>query len=170
MRNSQTLALLSKHKQLIILAIGVAAMVSYIVPFGNLFAVADASSDWFKKTTSTKPHNDKFKFVKFKHLFSKFFPIKDSFNTFGVGKLNVDVDQRNKVIGGDIKNIALAGGGGLTGGGATAVNFGSTYTIVQNNVNVCAGFQVSCTQGGNTVSISTVQNLQYNAFGGSINF
>jgi hypothetical protein len=167
MRSPQTLALLSKHKQLVILAIGVAALVSYMIPFGNLFAVADASSDWFKKTKT--PKHDKFKFIKDK-IFKKLFKISDSFNTFGVGKLSVDVDQTNKVKGGDINNIAYSGG--LVGGGASAVNLGSTYTIVQNNVNVCAGFQVTCNQGGNTVSISTTQNIQntYSAFGGSLNF
>ena len=164
MRIQETLALLSKHKQLIIVAIGVAALVSYMVPLGNLLAVADAwSGDHVKKTKFKKDH-EKFKFVKF--IFKKFFKISDSFNTFGVGK--IDIDQINKVRGGDINNIAYSGGG-LISGGATAVNLGSTYTIVQNNVNVCAGFQVSCIQGGNTVSISTTQNLQYNAFGGSLN-
>jgi hypothetical protein len=163
MRSQETLALLSKHKQLIIVAIGVAALVSYMIPFGNLFAIADATGDHFKKTTFKKNH-EKFKFVKF--IFKKFFKISDSFNTFGIGKLSVD--QINKVRGGDINNIAFSDPS-LIGGGATAVNFGSTYTIVQNNVNVCAGFQVSCIQGGNTVSISTTQNVQYSAFGGSVN-
>ena len=165
MRSQEALALLSKHRQIIIVAIGVAALVSYMIPFGNLFAVADASGDWFKKTKD-KTHDSKFTKLKFKHLFSKIFKISDSFNKkiFGVGELEIN----NKVKGGDINNIAYSGGdGGLSLGGATAVNFGSTYTIVQNNVQVCV-LVSTCANGGNTVTISTTQNVQYSNFGGSI--
>jgi hypothetical protein len=176
MRSQNALALLSKHKQLIIVTIGVAAIASYMIPFANLFAVAEASyGDW--KKIKKKSHGDSWFKSIFKDNFLKKFgffkigKISDSFNTiFGVGDL--DVDQNNKVIGGDINNIAYTGGegsGSLIGGGATAVNFGSTYTIVQNNVNVCAGFQVQCNQGGNTVSITTTQNVQYSQFGGAGN-
>ena len=173
MRSQNALALLSKHKQLIIVAIGAVAIASYMIPFANMFAIADASyGDWknVKKDMKKVVHKDWFSKI-FKDRFLKkfdIFKISDSFNTFGVGKLSVDID--NKVRGGDINNVAYSGGdGALIGGAATAVNFGSTYTIVQNNVNVCAGFQVQCNQGGNTVSISTTQNVQYSAFGGSVN-
>ena len=182
MRSQNALALLSKHKQLIIVAIGVAAIASYMIPFANMFAIADASyGDWKKVKNDmrkVKSHSDWFSKI-FKDNFLKkfgFFKISDSFNTFGVGKLSVDVDQNNKVKGGDINNVAYTGGRTgiidtlpLISGGATAVNFGSTYTIVQNNVNVCAGFQISCNQGGNTVSISTTNNVQYSQFGGAGN-
>jgi hypothetical protein len=175
MRSQNALAILSKHKQLIIVAIGVVAIASYMIPFSNMFAIADASyGDW--KKVKKVSHKDWFSKI-FKDNFLKkfgFFKITDSFNTFGVGKLSVDVDQNNKVKGGDINNIAYTGGASdgtsaLISGGATAVNFGSTYTIVQNNVNVCAGFQVQCNQGGNTVSISTTNNVQYSQFGGAGN-
>jgi hypothetical protein len=164
MRSQDTLALLSKHRQLIIVAIGVAALVSYMVPLGNLFAVADASGDWFKKTKDKTP-DKKFTKLKFKHLFGKIFKISDSFNKiFGVGELEIN----NKVRGGDINNIAYTGAdGGLNLGGATAVNFGSTYTIVQNNVQVCV-LVTTCANAGNTVSISTSISNQYSNFGGSI--
>lgn len=181
MRSQNALAILSKHKQLIIVAIGVVAIASYMIPFSNMFAIADASyGDWKKVKSDMKKvsHKDWFSKI-FKDNFLKkfgFFKISDSFNTFGVGKLSVDVDQNNKVKGGDINNVAYTGGARdgtlitpLISGGATAVNFGSTYTIVQNNVNVCAGFQISCNQGGNTVSISTTNNVQYSQFGGAGN-
>jgi hypothetical protein len=175
MRSQNALALLSKHKQLVIVAIGVVAIASYMIPFANLFAVAEASyGDW--KAMKKKSYGDSWFKSIFKDNFMKKFgffkigKISDSFNTiFGVGE--IDVNQINKVKGGDINNIAYTGGtgGSLVGGGATAVNFGSTYTIVQNNVNVCAGFQVQCNQGGNTVSITTTQNVQYSQFGGAGN-
>jgi hypothetical protein len=173
MRSQNALALLSKHKQLIIVAIGVAAIASYMIPFSNMFAIADAwGGDWKKVKHDMKKvsHKDWFSKI-FKDRFLKkfgIFKISDSFNTI---KTSVDVDQKNIVRGGDINNVAYSGGdGALIGGAATAVNFGSTYTIVQNNVNVCAGFQVQCNQGGNTVAISAPITVQYSAFGGSLNF
>lgn len=164
MRNQDALALLSKHKHLIIVAIGVAALVSYMIPLGNLFTFADATgSHWFKKTKSHDSKFDKFK----KDFFAKLFKVKvsDSFNTF---KVNVDID--NKVKGGDIKNIAYTGGdggGALISGGATAINFGSTYTIVNNNVQVCV-LVTTCANSGITTAISTTNNFQaqYSQFGG----
>jgi hypothetical protein len=169
MRSQNALAILSKHKQLIIVAIGVVAIASYMIPFSNMFAIADAwGGDWkhMKKDMKQVSHKDWFSKIFKDKFLKKFFKISDSFNTI---KTSVDVDQKNIVKGGDINNVAYTGGGSgsLIGGGATAVNFGSTYTIVQNNVNVCAGFQVQCNQGGNTVSISTnIGPIQYTQFGG----
>lgn len=168
MRSNNALALLSKHRQLIIVTIGVAALASYMIPFGNLFAVADASYGDWKKVKSKGKFSDWFSKIFHDKLVKKFdskiFKISDSFNTFGVGKLSID----NKVRGGDINNIAYSGGG-LIGGGATAVNFGSTYTIVNNNVQVCV-LVTTCANGGITNTISTTTNVQYSAFGGSVNF
>jgi hypothetical protein len=170
MRSNNALALLSKHRQLIIVTIGVAAIASYMIPVGNLFAVADASYGDWKKVKSKGKFSDWFSKIFHDKLFKKFdskiFKISDSFNTFGIGKLSID----NKVRGGDINNIAYTGGASdgtspLINGGATAVNFGSTYTIVQNNIHVCV-LVTTCANAGNTVSISTTNNVQYSQFGG----
>ena len=64
MRNENALALISKHKQLIIVTIGIAAIASYMIPFGNLFAMADASYGHYKKSKfdwKLKKHDIKFK-------------------------------------------------------------------------------------------------------------
>jgi hypothetical protein len=171
MRSQNALALLSKHKQLIIVAIGVVAIASYMIPFANMFAIADASyGDWkkVKKDMKKVSHKDWFSKI-FKDNFLKkfgFTKISDSFNTIGVGELSIDID--NKVRGGDINNIAYTGGdggGALISGGATAVNFGSTYTIVNNNVQVCV-LVTTCANSGITNTISTTTNVQYSQFGG----
>src|SRR5687767_13894428 len=67
MRIDNALAPLSKHKSLIIVVIGIAAIASYMIPFANLFAIADASSDyWFKKSKyDQKKSKFDFKFAKF---------------------------------------------------------------------------------------------------------
>jgi hypothetical protein len=171
MRSQNALALLSKHKQLIIVAIGVVAIASYMIPFANLFAIADASyGDWKavkKDIRKVKTNGDSWFSKIFKDNFLKkfsFFKISDSFNT--IGGVSIDID--NKVRGGDINNIAYTGGdggGALISGGATAVNFGSTYTIVNNNVQVCVQV-TTCANSGITNTISTTTNVQYSQFGG----
>jgi hypothetical protein len=174
MRSQNALALLSKHKQLIIVAIGVVAIASYMIPFASMFAIADASyGDWKKVKSDMKKvsHKDWFSKIFKDHFLKKFgfTKISDSFNTFKIA--NVDID--NKVKGGDINNIAYTGNDGtitpaLISGGATAVNFGSTYTIVNNNVQVCV-LVTTCANSGITTSISTTNNVQYSQFGGAGN-
>lgn len=172
MRTTDTLALLSKHKQLIIVVIGIAALASYMIPFGSLFAIADASyGDWKKVTSHDKKDKfkpvkddkkDKFKPVKhdfkkdfFKKFFSKFIA-KDSFNTI---KTNVNSEPFNIVSASNVVS------------GAGAVNLGSNIITVQNNVQVCvAAFHASnvCVQD-NSVSNSISTTIgDYNQFGGSV--
>ena len=163
MRTTETLALLSKHKQLIIVVIGIAALASYMIPFGSLFAIADASyGDWKKVRFDKFDKKDKFKPVKhdfkkdfFKKFFSKFIA-KDSFNTI---KTNVNSEPTNIIS----ASTATSGAG--------AVNLGSNIITVQNNVQVCvAAFHASnvCVQD-NSVSNSISTTIgDYNQFGGSV--
>jgi hypothetical protein len=156
MRTDNALALISKHKQLIIVVIGVAAIASYMIPFANLFAVADAWSD-HKKVDFKKKKFD-FKFIKF---FKKIFKFQDrsttitnSFNNFGVKQFFKNINSID----------VYAGGTTTPTGGSIAINQGSNYFFVF--VNNCPGGTTggSCTQT-NTV---TIQNNPYLVFGGSV--
>jgi hypothetical protein len=158
MRTDNALALISKHKQLIIVVIGVAAIASYMVPFANLFAVADAWSDNHKKVDFKKKKFD-FKFAKF---FKKIFKFKDStttitnsFNNFGLR--NFEFERINSI---DV----YAGGTTTPTGGSIALNQGSNYFIFI--VNNCPGG----TTGG-SCSVNAPINIQtnnYAVFGGSV--
>ena len=180
MRIDNALAQISKHKQLIIVVIGVAAIASYMIPFANLFAVADAtSSGWWnfkhKKVDikdSVKKKFD-FKFAKFfQKLFIKNLFIDNSERTTNIFK-NFGVSQTF----GDITGAAAYTGGPLTttptSGSAVALNTGTTFII--NFINNCpsaAGSgsgslslsEATCTQTNNV----PIQANPYTIFGGSV--
>jgi hypothetical protein len=186
MRIDNALAQISKHKQLIIVVIGVAAIASYMIPFANLFAVADAtSSGWWnfkhKKVDMKKDFKKKFdfKFAKFfQKLFIKNLLIDKSETTTNIFK-NFGVSQN---FGGAFQDIntATAYTGGLTStptsGSAVALNAGTTF-IFLNFVNNCPSAAgsgsnsfsdtistASCTQTNNI----QIQSNPYVTFGGSV--
>ena len=179
MRTDNALALISKHKQLIIVVIGVAAIASYMIPFANLFAVADAWSDNHKKVDFKKKKFD-FKFAKFfqKLFFKKLQIIDNSERTTNIFK-NFGVKQS---FTGPINTIDVYSGlpGGTTNGGLTtpvgssiALNQGSNYffVLVQN----CPAAAGSGSGSTSTASTSCTQNPTFNiqtnnyaTFGGSV--
>jgi hypothetical protein len=183
MRIDNALAQISKHKQLIIVVIGVAAIASYMIPFANLFAVADATSsgwwDWKHKKVDMKDQVKKkfdFKFAKFfQKIFIKNLLIDKSttniFKNFGVSQNFGGAFQ-------DINTATAYTGSGLTttptSGSAVALNAGTTF-IFLNFVNNCpsaagaggdgvALSEASCTQTNNI----QIQSNPYTIFGGSV--
>jgi hypothetical protein len=168
MRTDNALALISKHKQLIIVVIGVAAIASYMIPFANLFAVADASSDAWKQTKKVdfKKKKFDFKFAKFfQKLFFKKLQIIDNserttniFSNFGVRDLsfkNINaIDVYAGVPGG------TTNGGTTTPTGSIALNQGSNYffVLVQN----CPAAAGSGSGSTSTASTSCTQNPTFN--------
>ena len=184
MRTDNALALISKHKQLIIVVIGIAAIASYMIPFANLFAVADASSDAWKKTKKVDLKKKKFdfKFAKFfqKLFFKKLQIIDNSERTTNIFK-NFGVNIERSFTG-PINTIDVYSGlpGGTTNGGLTtpvgssiALNQGSNYffVLVQN----CPAAAGSGSGSTSTASTSCTQNPTFNiqtnnyaTFGGSV--
>jgi hypothetical protein len=182
MRTDNALALISKHKQLIIVVIGVAAIASYMIPFANLFAVADASSDAWKQTKKVdfKKKKFDFKFAKFfqKLFFKKLQIIDNSERTTNIFK-NFGVRQS---FTGPINTIDVYSGlpGGTTNGAATtpvgssiALNQGSNYFFVfVQNCPAAAGSGSGSTSTASTSCTQTItNNIQtnnYATFGGSV--
>jgi hypothetical protein len=184
MRIDNALAQISKHKHLIIVVIGVTAIASYMIPFANLFSVADATSGgWWewkqkqKKVDFKKDFKKKFdfKFAKFfQKLFFKNLFIDNSETTTNIFK-NFGVKQNFNFQ--DI-NTATAYTGGLTttptSGSAVALNAGTTFIFVNNVLN-CPSAAGS---GSDSVSISStkcvqnnniqIQSNPYVTFGGSV--
>jgi hypothetical protein len=176
MRTDNALALISKHKQLIIVAIGVAAIASYMIPFANLFAVADAWSDNHKKVDFKKKKFD-FKFAKFfQKLFFKKLQIIDNSErnpTTNIFKIQ-DI--------GTFKNInsidVFAGGvpgGTTTPVGSIALNQGSNFfLVVQQNCIAAAGSGSGGTSTAtntctfNPTITATQTTTSYANFGGSV--
>jgi hypothetical protein len=183
MRIDNALAQISKHKHLIIVVIGVAAIASYMIPFANLFAVADATSgiwwDWKQKQKKVEMKKKfDFKFADFfKKLFIKKLVIDNSETTTNIFK-NFGVKQAFNFQ--DI-NTASAYTGGLTttptSGSAVALNAGTTF-IFLNFVNNCpsAAGSGSNSQDSDTVSTASctqtnniqIQSNPYVTFGGSV--
>src|SRR5918994_319853 len=178
MRINNALAPISQHKHLIIVVIGIAAIASYMIPFGNLFAIADASHVyWKKKKIDFKDQKKKkfdFKFAKFyQKLFFKNFKFIDNSerttNTFS----NFGVEQFFKNI-----NSIDVYAGGVPGGttkpvGSIALNQGSNFFFVLvNNCPSAAGSgsgststsSTSCTQN----PVFNIQTNSYASFGGSV--
>lgn len=165
MRIDNALAQISKHKQLIIVVIGVAAIASYMIPFANLFAVADATSggwwNWKQKKVDFK-HDDKKK--KFDFKFAKFF------QKFFIKNLFIDKSVRNTItqngidIFGSFNNVGTITNTAATGG--LALNQGSTYFIIQiQNCQSAASSghnSFSDTVSSNSCSQTATQNIQNN--------
>jgi hypothetical protein len=170
MRIDNALAPISKHKNLIIVVIGIAAIASYMIPFANLFAIADASGDYWKKSKyDWKKKKFDFKFAKFfqKVLIKKLQFIDNSertTNTFS----NFGVDQFFKNI-----NAIDVFAGGSSSGGSLAINQGSNFfLVVVQNCPSAAGSGSGSTSTSSTSCTQTVtQNIQANPylfFGGSV--
>jgi hypothetical protein len=181
MRIDNALAQIAKHKHLIIVVIGVAAIASYMIPFANLFAIADASyGDWKKSKWDWKVAEKKKKFdFKFAKFFQKFF-IKNliidnserttnTFSNFG----NVDQFFKN------INAIDVYAGGAPSNGltttpvGSIALNQGSNYFFVL--VQTCPAAAGSGSGSTSTVDHQCIQNPVFNiqtnnyaSFGGSV--
>jgi hypothetical protein len=184
MRINNALAPISQHKHLIIVVIGIAAIASYMIPFANLFAIADASHDyWKKKKIDFKDQKKKkfdFKFAKFyQKLFFKNFKFIDNserttntFSNFG----NVDQFFKN------INSIDVYAGGvpaGTTTGGTTtpvgsiALNQGSNFffVLVQNCPSAAGSGSGSISESSTSCTQNPVFNIQtnsYASFGGSV--
>jgi hypothetical protein len=165
MRIDNALAQVSRHKHLIIVVIGVAAIASYMIPFANLFAIADASGDYWKKSkVDFKKKKFEFKFAKFfQKLFIKnlIFNSERTTNTFK----NFGVDQ--------LFNNINAGATTGSGSGSLAINQGSNFfLIVVQNCPSAAGSGSGSTSTSSTSCTQTVtQNVQANPylfFGGSV--
>ena len=168
MRMNNALAQISKHKHLIIVVIGVAAIASYMIPFANLFSVADATSsgwwNWKQKKVDVKNDHKKkfdFKFAKFfQKLFIKNLLIDNSERTTNTFK-NFGVNLNFAGAFQDI-NTATAYTGGLTStptsGSAVALNAGTTFIFIQpiNNCPSAAG------SGSGSLSISEAKCVQIN--------
>jgi hypothetical protein len=187
MRIDNALAQISKHRHLIIVVIGVAAIASYMIPFANLFSVADATSsgwwDWKQKQKKAdmKKKFD-FKFADFfKKLFIKNLFIDKSERTTNIFE-NLGVTQFFSF---DNINTASTGGGTPSGtifpsgtitspSGSLALNAGTTFIFFQNiqNCPAAAGSGsgsesvavTSCTQTNNI----QIQSNPYVTFGGSV--
>jgi hypothetical protein len=175
MRIDNALAPISKHKNLIIVVIGIAAIASYMIPFANLFAIADASHDYWKKSKyDQKKKKFDFKFAKFfqKILIKKLQFIDNSerttntFSNFGVDQFFKNINSIDVFAGGP-------SGGTTTPVGSLAINQGSNFFFVfVNNCPSAAGSgsgststsSATCTQT-NTV---TIQANPYLFFGGSV--
>jgi hypothetical protein len=179
MRTDNALALISKHKQLIIVVIGVAAIASYMIPFGHLFAVADAwSGDWKKtKKVDFKKKKFDFKFAKFfQKLFLKKLQIIDNserttniFKNFGVKQSFTGPINTIDVYSGGIPN----GGTTTPVGSSIALNQGSNYFFVfVQNCPAAAGSGSGSTSTASTSCTQTItNNIQtnnYATFGGSV--
>jgi hypothetical protein len=183
MRIDNALAQVSKHKHMIIVIIGVAAIASYMIPFANLFAVADASHDfWKKKKIDFKDQKKKkfdFKFADFfKKLFFKSLFIDNSqtttntFKNFGV-KQDFDFQDINTAT------VLYPGGSTTTptSGSAVALNAGTTFIFVNNVLNCpSAAGSGSNSQDSDTISTTSctqtnniqIQSNPYVTFGGSV--
>jgi hypothetical protein len=184
MRINNALAPISQHKHLIIVVIGIAAIASYMIPFGNLFAIADASHDyWKKKKIDFKDQKKKkfdFKFAKFyqKFFFKNFKFIDNSERTTNTFSNFGNVDQFFK----NINSIDVyAGGvpGGTTTGGTTtpvgsiALNQGSNFffVLVQNCPSAAGSGSGSTSTSSTSCQQNPVFNIQtnsYASFGGSV--
>jgi hypothetical protein len=184
MRIDNALAQVSKHKNLILVVIGIAAIASYMIPFANLFAVADASGEiWKKSKWEWKVAEKKKKFdFKFAHFFKKLafknLAIDNSETTTNIFK-NFGVKQFFNF--GDI-NTATAYTGGLTtttptSGSAVALNAGTTFFFVNNVLNCPSAAGSGSNSLSDTVSSTSCSNNQFNTqiqvnpyviFGGSV--
>ena len=176
MRINNALAPISQHKHLIIVVIGIAAIASYMIPFANLFAIADASGDYYKKKKidfkDQKKKKFDFKFAKFfQKFFFKNFQIIDNSerttNTFS--NFGVDIFDSFK----NINAITTTAGGTTTPGGSLAINQGSNFfLVVVQNCPSAAGSGSGSTSTSSTSCTQTVtQNIQANPylfFGGSV--
>jgi hypothetical protein len=178
MRIDNALAQISKHKHLIIVVIGIAAIASYMIPFSNLFVVADAwsSHDFWKKSKKVDMKKKKFDF-KFAKFFQKFF-FKNLFIDKSITTTNT-IKQGGIDIFNAFNNIGAftygTGGGTTTPVGGLALNQGATFLIVQ--IQNCPSAAASgtgdalaiskCTQ---TATMSNIQNTpsSYVLFGGSV--
>jgi hypothetical protein len=183
MRINNALAPISQHKHLIIVVIGIAAIASYMIPFANLFAIADASHDyWKKKKIDFKDQKKKkfdFKFAKFyQKLFFKNFKIVDNserttntFSNFGVEQFFKNINSIDVFAGG-------VPGGKTTGGtttpvGSLAINQGSNFFLVfVNNCPSAAGSGSGSTSTSTSTCTQTntvqIQANPYLSFGGSV--
>ena len=181
MRIDNALAQISKHKHLIIVVIGVAAIASYMIPFANLFSVADATSgSWWDWKQKQKKHDFKkkfdFKFAKFfQKLFIKNLIIDKSERTTNTFSNFGNVDQLFK----NINAIDVYAGGVPTNGGTAtpvgsiALNQGSNYFFVL--VQTCPAAAGSGSGSTSTVDHQCIQNPVFNiqtnnyaTFGGSV--
>jgi hypothetical protein len=158
MRIDNALAQISKHRHLIIVVIGVAAIASYMIPFANLFAIADASGDYWKKS-KVDFKKKKFEFKLFiKNLIFNSERTTNTFKNFGVDLF--------------FSNINAAATTG-SGSGSLAINQGSNFfLIVVQNCPSAAGSGSGSTSTSSTSCTQTVtQNVQANPylfFGGSV--
>ena len=183
MRINNALAPISQHKHLIIVVIGIAAIASYMIPFANLFAIADASHDyWKKKKIDFKDQKKKkfdFKFAKFyQKLFFKNFKFIDNserttntFSNFGVEQFFKNINSIDVYAGG-------VPGGTTTGGtttpvGSIALNQGSNFffVLVQNCPSAAGSGSGSTSTSSTLCTQNPVFNIQtnsYASFGGSV--
>ena len=175
MRIDNALAPISKHKNLIIVVIGIAAIASYMIPFANLFAIADASHDYWKKSKyDQKKKKFDFKFAKFfqKILIKKLQFIDNSERTTNTFNQGVDLFFSNIFAG-----VGLPSGGTTTGGTTTpaslAINQGSNFFLVFVNNCPSAAGSGSGSTSSSSASCSQINNVQVQAnpylfFGGSV--
>jgi hypothetical protein len=182
MRIDNALAPIAQHKHLIIVVIGIAAIASYMIPFANLFAIADASSDYWKKKIDFKDQKKKkfeFKFAKFfQKLFFKNFQFIDNserttntFSNFGVEQFFKNINSIDVFAGG-------VPGGTTTGGtttpvGSIALNQGSNFffVLVQNCPSAAGSGSGSTSTSSTSCTQNPVFNIQtnsYASFGGSV--
>jgi hypothetical protein len=183
MRIDNALATISQHKHLIIVVIGIAAIASYMIPFANLFAIADASGDYYKKKKIDFKDQKKKKFdFKFAKFFQKFFfknfqfidnseRTTNTFSNFGVEQFFKNINSIDVYAGG-------VPGGTTTGGtttpvGSIALNQGSNFFFVLvNNCPSAAGSGSGSTSTATTTcTLNPVFNIQtnsYASFGGSV--
>jgi hypothetical protein len=180
MRIDNALAQVSKYKHLIIVVIGVAAIASYMIPFANLFAVADASHGFWKKSkwdwkVSEKKKKFDFKFAKF---FQKFFfkelniidnseRTTNTFSNFGVDQLFKNINAIDVYAG------VPSNGATTTPVGSTAINQGSNFflVVVQNCPSAAGSGSGSTSTSSTSCTLTVNQNIQANPylfFGGSV--
>ena len=184
MRIENALAPISQHKNLIIVVIGIAAIASYMIPFSNLFAIADASNDyWKKKKVDFKDQKKKkydFKFAKFfqKFLIKNFQIIDNSerttntFSNFGVNFGNFRNINSIDVYAGGVPGGTTTGGT-TTPVGSIALNQGSNFffVLVQNCPSAAGSGSGSTSTSSTSCTQNPVFNIQtnsYASFGGSV--
>jgi hypothetical protein len=187
MRINNALAPITQHKHLIIVVIGIAAIASYMIPFANLFAIADASHDYWKKTTYKDQKKKKFDF-KFAKFYQKFFfknfkfvdnskfidnseRTTNTFSNFGVEQFFKNINSIDVFAGG-------VPGGTTTGGtttpvGSIALNQGSNFffVLVQNCPSAAGSGSGSISKSSTSCQQNPVFNIQtnsYASFGGSV--
>jgi hypothetical protein len=181
MRIDNALAPISQHKHLIIVIIGVAAIASYMIPFANLFAMADATgghwNSWKKSKWDWKQKKHDFKFAKF---FQKFFVkelniIDNSERTTNTISNFGNINQFFK----NINAIDVYAGGAPTNGatttpvGSIALNQGSNFffVLVQSCPSAAQSGSSSTSTSSTTCTQNPVFNIQtnsYASFGGSV--